>query len=99
MSEVLEVTTFKLTGCSGEAFVAANDDINAYLRRQPGFRWRRITQGADGTVMDVVAFDSIGEAESSASGIMTEMSSSPVHAMIDHRTVTWKIMPVMQLTC
>ncbi len=35
MSEVLEVTSFKLAGFSAAQFVEANDEINDYLRRQP----------------------------------------------------------------
>lgn len=43
MSEALEITTFRLvSGLTGVDFVSANEDINDYLRRQPGFRWRRI---------------------------------------------------------
>ena len=40
------------SGRTGAEFVTANDDINAYLKRQPGFRWRRITQHGDGTNAD-----------------------------------------------
>ncbi len=97
-TEVIEVTTFKLAGHSGADFIAANTDINGYLKRQPGFRWRRIAQGDDGSIMDVVAFDSAEQAEASARGIMTDMRASPVHAMIDHSTVRWQIIPVLQVT-
>ncbi len=97
-SEVLEVTTFMLAGHSGADFIAANADINDYLGRQPGFRWRRIAQSGDGTIMDVVAFGSAEQAEASAMGIMTQMRSSPVHAMIDQSTVHWQIIPVLQVT-
>ena len=95
MQEVLEITTFKLAGATAEAFLAANEDINGYLKRQPGFRWRRIAFHDDGLVADIVAFDSAEQASRSADGIMTEMRSSPVHAMIDQTTVDWRIMPVL----
>ena len=94
MREVLEVTSFKLAGFSGAQFVAANDEVNDYLRRQPGFRWRRIAQHADGTVIDIVAWDTMANAEASASGIMTEMAGSPVHGLIDQSTVDWTVAPV-----
>ena len=96
MREVLEVTSFKLAGFSGAQFVAANDEIDDYLRRQPGFRWRRIAQHADGTVIDIVAWDTMANAEASASGIMTEMGHSAVHTMIDQQTVDWRLAPVLQ---
>ncbi len=97
MSEALEMTTFRLvSGLAGADFVKANKDINDYLRRQPGFRWRRITEDEDGTITDIVAWDSAADGARSAEGIMTEMADSPVHATIDHNTVAFRIVPVLQ---
>ncbi|MEV1070708.1 hypothetical protein [Micromonospora parva] len=94
MSEALEMTTFRLVpGLTGADFVNANEDINDYLRRQPGFRWRRIVQDDDGTITDIVAWDSAADGRRSASGIMTEMVDSPVHATIDHASVDFRIVP------
>jgi len=99
MSEALEITTFRLvSGLTGADFVNANVDITAYLRRQPGFRWRRITEDNDGTITDIVAWDSITDGQRSAAGIMTEMANSQVHATIDHATVEFRIVPVLQHT-
>lgn len=37
MTEAMEITTFKLVkGSSGDDFIAANADIDAWLKRQPG---------------------------------------------------------------
>ena len=33
----LEITTFKLTGCTYPEFIIANTDIDYWLQRQPGF--------------------------------------------------------------
>ncbi|MFG2051984.1 hypothetical protein ACGFIW_31695 [Micromonospora sp. NPDC048935] len=97
MGEALEVTILRLVpGLTGADFVEANDDINTYLRRQPGFRWRRITEDGDGTIIDIVAWDSAADGRRSASGIMTEMADSPVHATIDRSTVDFRIVPVRQ---
>jgi hypothetical protein len=94
MPEALEITTFKLKGCSYVDFIAANADIDAWLRRQSGFMSRRIAQREDGTIVDMLIFRSVEDAQRSASGIMTEMGNSPVHAMIDHGTVDWTVTPV-----
>lgn len=97
MPEALEITTFRLAaGLTGADFVRANEDINAYLRRQPGFRWRRITEGEDGTITDIVAWESVAAGRRGAEGIMTEMADSPVHAIIDQDTVDFRIVPVLQ---
>lgn len=97
MSEALEITTFRLApGLTGADFVNANEDINDYLRHQRGFRWRRIVEDDDGTITDIVAWNSAEDGRRSAAGIMTKMADSPVHATIDHTTVEFRIVPVLQ---
>jgi hypothetical protein len=97
MTETLEITTLRpAPGLTAADFVAANADIDDYLRRQPGFRWRRIVQRDDGTVVDSVAYDSRAHAERGASGIMGEMGGSPVHSTIDHSTVDWQLTTVLR---
>jgi hypothetical protein len=97
VTEILEVTTLRpAPGLTAADFVAANEDINAYLLRQPGFRWRRIVVRDDGTIVDIVAYDSIEHAHAGAGGITGEMAGSPVHDTIDHGTVDWQMTTVLQ---
>ena len=95
MAEAIEVTTFKLRrGKSCAEFVAANADIDEWLRRQRGFISRRIAERDDGVIVDMLIWTSAKDGERAASRIMTEMAHSPVHAMIDQRTVDWTVAPV-----
>ncbi|WP_136616357.1 MULTISPECIES: hypothetical protein [Mesorhizobium] len=94
MTEAIEVTTFRLNGQSCTQFIAANADIDAWLRRQHGFLSRRIAERDDGTIVDMLVWASVEAGRNAASGIMTEMGHSPVHAMIDQRTVDWTVAPV-----
>jgi hypothetical protein len=95
VTEILEVTVLRpAAGRTAADFVAANDDIDDYLRRQPGFRWRRIAVAEDGTVIDIVAYDSMAQARAGAAGITGEMADSPVHDTIDHGTVQWRLTKV-----
>ena len=94
MTEAIEVTTFRLKGCSCAEFVAANRDIDAWLKRQPGFRSRRIAERDNGAIIDVLIWASAADGRRAASGIMTEMGHSPVHPMIDQATVEWSVSPV-----
>ncbi|EWT02694.1 hypothetical protein N865_04500 [Intrasporangium oryzae NRRL B-24470] len=97
MTEVLEITTLQLAGgLTAADFIDANTDINAYLRRQPGFRWRRIVQREDRTILDIVAYDDLARARAGAAGITGEMGDSPVHDTIDHSTVDWQMTTVLQ---
>jgi len=95
MTETLEVTTLRpAAGLTTADFIAANADIDVYLKRQPGFEWRRILEVADGTIIDIVAYDSMEHASAGAAGISTEMAASPVHASIDHSSVDWQLTTV-----
>jgi hypothetical protein len=97
MGEALEITTLRpAPGLTTADFVAANEDVNAYLLRRPGFRWRRILRTGDGRIVDVVAYDSVADARAGAAGITGELSGSPVHATIDHASVDWQITEVLQ---
>jgi hypothetical protein len=95
MTEAIEITTFKLVkGYSPDDFIAVNANIDAWLKRQPGFRSRRITLQDDGTVVDMLLWNSVAEAQSAMSRLMDELRDSPVHTMIDQRTVSWNVSPV-----
>ena len=96
MTETPEVTTLRpAAGLTTADFVAANADIDEYLKRQPGFEWRRILESDDGTIIDIVAYDSMEHARAGAAGIGGEMAGSPVHATIDHSSVDWKLTTVV----
>lgn len=90
--EAVETTTFRLArGVTMEQFIEANADVDAWLRRQPGFIWRRICQHVDGRVVDVLLWASVDDGENAAAGVVTEMAASPVHAAIDPSTVDWSV--------
>jgi hypothetical protein len=91
-AEAVETTTFRLAcGVTMEQFIEANADVDAWLRRQPGFIWRRICRREDGRVVDVLLWASVHDGESAAAGVVTEMAASPVHAAIDQSTVDWSV--------
>lgn len=90
--EAVETTTFCLArGVTMAQFIEANADVDAWLRRQPGFIWRRICQRTDGRVVDVLLWASVEDGESAAAGVVTEMAASPVHAAIDQSSVDWSV--------
>lgn len=92
MNEAMEITTFQLAkGLTIKDFIAANVDVDAWLQKQPGFILRRICEGQDGWVIDMLLWKSARDGKQAAAGIMTELSGSPVHAAIDQTTVDWTI--------
>ncbi|WP_343742970.1 hypothetical protein [Herbaspirillum huttiense] len=88
----MEITTFRLApGVTMKEFIAANADVDDWLKRQPGFILRRLTQRKDGLVTDMLLWTSVAKGERAARGITTELAGSPVHAAIDHSTVDWSV--------
>lgn len=91
----LEMTTFKLeTGKTYNDFIAANADVDLWLKKQPGFQSRFIARQPDGTIIDALVWDSEADGISAMHRLMTELASSPVHDVIDQATVSWNIYPV-----
>jgi hypothetical protein len=95
MTEAIKITTFKLAkGHSSDDFIAANADIDVWLKRQPGFRSRRIAVQDDGTLVDMLLWDCIAQAQDAMHRLMDELRDSPVHGMIDQRSVSWNVSSV-----
>jgi hypothetical protein len=92
--DAIEVTTFRLDGCSCAEFVAANAEVDEWLLRQPGFRSRRIAERADGEIVDVLVWASVADGEAAAARLMRELARSAIHAMIDQSSVAWSVLPV-----
>jgi hypothetical protein len=92
--DAIEITTFKLAGYTCRDFIAANADIDEWLQQQPGFKSRRIAEWSDGTIVDMLIWDDAANGRNAMHRLMDEMADSPVHAMIDHSTVSWNVATV-----
>ncbi|WP_316845891.1 hypothetical protein [Pedobacter psychrodurus] len=90
-SEAVEITTFKLKGYTCDQFIAANQEIDDFLKRQTGFISRRIFQKTDRTIVDMLIWDTVKNGTESMHRLMDELSDSIVHDMIDQSTVEWNI--------
>ena len=95
--DAVEVTTFLLDDCTLAEFIEANAEVDDWLRRQPGFRSRRIAQRDNGEIVDVLIWDSVEAGEEGASRLMRELAHAAVHSMIDHTSVSWSVLAVRRL--
>ncbi|BDU26688.1 hypothetical protein [Flavobacterium sp. GSB-24] len=93
-NQAIELTTFKLRGFTTKQFIEANAAIDAFLKRQKGFRSRTIFELKKDVVYDMLVWDSEEDGTNAMHKLMTELSDSPVHDMIDQSTVSWNIAPV-----
>ena len=95
--DAVEVTTFRLKGCTLAEFVEANTEVDDWLRRQPGFRSRRIAERDDGAIVDLLVWDSVEAGETGASRLMSELAHAAVHSMIDQASVSWSVLQVRRI--
>ena len=91
--EGIEITTFKIKGCSFAAFIKANASIDEWLKKQSGFQSRRIAEKEDGTVIDMLIWDSVEEGTDAMRRIISETSDSKGHSLINQETVSWSMYP------
>lgn len=94
MNEAIEITTFKLAGYSCADFIIANAGVDVWLKRQPGFQSRRLAEREDGTIVDMLIWDSVAHGTDAMQRLMDELADSPVHEMIAQDTVSWTVAPV-----
>ncbi len=95
LNGALEHTSFMLVkGHNLKDFIKTNRDIDVWLKQQPGFRSRHIFQDEDGRVYDLVYWDSVNQGRSASQRLMKNFAESPVHSMINHKTVGWHICAV-----
>ena len=92
---ILELVTFKLAkGISEQAFLAENEHLNNWVKTEPGFEYRALSQAKDGTWTDTVfwqdmetasaAQQSFGE-EASLQGMMKGIDMESVK--VDHQQI------------
>ncbi len=93
-NQAIELTTFKLNGFTIEQFIEANKEVDEFLKRQEGFRSRSIFELKKGVVYDMLFWDSKENGTEAMHRLMTELSDSVVHDMIDQSTVSWNIATV-----
>jgi len=95
MPPALEITSFRLVKkATLTDFIAANDGVDTWLRRQPGFKSRWIVERDDHVVVDVLLWASAPLAREAMRRLMADLPDSPVHALIDQRTVSWTVSEV-----
>jgi hypothetical protein len=91
----LEMTTFQLEkGKTYQDFIDANADVDRWLKKQQGFLSRHIAEQPDGTIIDTLVWDSVADGTNAMHKLMSELSDSPVHDVINQDTVSWNIYPV-----
>lgn len=91
----VELTSFLLVkNKTLDDFIAATQDIHVWLSKRAGFRNRNTFQDDSGRVYDLVFWDKESQCINSMHKLMEEFGDSPVHALINQRTVNWCVTQV-----
>lgn len=93
-NQAIELTTFKLNNFTLKQFIDANNEIDKFLKRQKGFLSRSIFELKKGIVYDMLLWENAEDGTNAMHKLMTELSDSVVHDMIDQSTVSWNIAPI-----
>lgn len=88
MSDTIELVRFRLQqGKTSADWLKANEKINEFMKAQPGFRFRSLSETGDGEWLDLVYWESQEAAE--AAGKKFEAEMMPVCApLVAHDSVT-----------
>ncbi|WP_394775249.1 hypothetical protein [Flavobacterium sp.] len=93
-NHAVELTTFKLNNCTLQQFIEANQEIDEFLKRQRGFISRSIFELKKDMVYDLLEWETAEDGTSAMHKLMSELSDSVVHDLIDQSTVSWNIAPI-----
>lgn len=74
MSDTIELVRFRLIeGKASADWLKANEKINDWIKAQPGFRFRSLSETDDGEWLDMVYWESLEAAQASGEKFMREL--------------------------
>ncbi len=75
MSDTIELVRFRLqAGKTSADWLKANEKINDWIKVQPGFRFRSLSETDDGEWIDMVYWESLDAARASGAKFVEEMA-------------------------
>ena len=90
----IELVTFRTPTMEADRFVAANGEINDWLKRQPGFINRRLGVREDGTWVDILFWEDGRTASEAAAKLVAELGQCAAMAAIDPASIDMSHAPV-----
>ncbi len=88
MSDMVELVRFRLRqGRTAAEWLGANETINEWLKTQPGFRMRSLSETEDGEWIDMLCWESMEAAELAGARFGSEMGAC-CEPMIDLGSIT-----------
>lgn len=74
MSDTIELVRFRLQqGKTSADWLKANEKINEFMKAQPGFRFRSLSETEDGEWLDLVYWENLAAAEAAGKKFESEI--------------------------
>lgn len=74
MNDTIELVRFRLQeGKTAQDWLKLNETINEWMQRQPGFRFRSVSETGDGEWWDLVYWENLAAAETAGEKFSAEM--------------------------
>jgi len=85
---VLELVTFKLLeGTSEQAFLTENENLNHWVKSQPGFEYRALAKTDDGSWTDTVFWQDMASAKAAQENFTKQKSLEGMLKLLDMASV------------
>ncbi len=95
MTTTIELVRYQLKdGVSATELQATHEGINTFLKQQPGFIYRSNSQDAEGTLYDIVYWQSMEQAQAAGEAFMNSSACAALMTITDESSVNMTHMPV-----
>lgn len=94
MNHFIELVTFKTkVGVTTDQVVSASDDVNRFLKSQPGFVSRNLGQAEDGTWHDILFWESQAHVMAAMEKVAASSSCATLFGLIDPDSDSMALFP------
>ncbi|WP_420590059.1 hypothetical protein [Bacterioplanoides sp.] len=95
MTTTIELVRYQLKdGVSATELQATHEGVNTFLKQQPGFIYRSNSQDPDGTLYDIVYWQSMEQAQAAGEAFMNSNACQALMTITDETSVNMTHMPV-----
>ncbi len=98
-NSVIELVTYKLkTDTTKEQLAATHSDVNAFLKKQPGFLYRSLSEDDSGLLYDIVYWQDMETAKNAGEAFMADKAGQALVALTDESSISMRHMDALTET-
>lgn len=98
-TSVIELVSYKLkAGVSKEQLAATHTQVNAFLKEQPGFMYRSLSEDDSGLLYDIVYWQNMDSAKAAGEAFMAHPAGQSLFVVTDENSITMRHMQALTET-